>query len=124
MVLVLNPKLSRSLPVKAVECTKWESRTTAGLMRKERRSTGRMASGRFTRFLNTIWRQAGIEGGCTRLLGELGGRFAVTSRSWRTRFSRAMHVGLGDMGNGCAGTKAQAHPGSSGKDRPSARELD
>src|SRR5580704_1108612 len=77
MVLGLNPKLSPSLPAKAAEYTKWESHTADEPMQKERRSTGRMASGQFTPFLNTIWRHVGIEGGCARLSGG-GGRFAVT----------------------------------------------
>src|SRR5439155_13769032 len=62
MVLASSQKLSPSLPAKAAECTKWESRTADGLTRKGRRSAGRMVSGQFTPFLNTIWRHVGIEG--------------------------------------------------------------
>src|SRR5438093_13575910 len=62
MALASSPKLSPNLPATAAECTKWESRTADGLTRKGRRSAGRMVSGQFTPFLNTIWRHVGIEG--------------------------------------------------------------
>src|SRR5882762_2269256 len=103
MVLASSPKLSPNSPAKAAGCTKWESRTADGLMRKEKRSTGRMVSGQFTPFLNTIWRHVGSEGDCATLSRRLGeGRFAVTRRSRCTCFAEAMRAEHGDMGNGCA----------------------
>src|SRR5204863_9320097 len=103
MVLASSPKLSPNLPAKAAECTKWESRTADGLTRKGRRSAGRMVSGQYTPFLNTIWRHVGIEGDCATLSGGLGeGRFAITRRSGCTSFAEAMRGEHGDMGNGRA----------------------